>query len=55
MTPSGRACWTPSYADTMAKFDQELFYLNSEDYHRFAMAQIVEQKKLVEELGLKQN
>lgn len=44
----------PSYADTMAKFDQELFYLNSEDYHRFAMAQIAEQKKLVEELGLKQ-
>jgi tripartite-type tricarboxylate transporter receptor subunit TctC len=45
----------PSYADTMTKFDQELFYLNSEDYHRFAMQQIAEQKKLVEELGLKRD
>ncbi len=42
----------PSYAETMTKFDQELFYLNSEDYQRFAMQQIAEQKKLIEELGL---
>jgi tripartite-type tricarboxylate transporter receptor subunit TctC len=42
----------PSYADTMTKFDMELSYLDSADYHRFALQQIAEQKKLVEELGL---
>jgi tripartite-type tricarboxylate transporter receptor subunit TctC len=44
-----------AYIDTVAKFDMEQFYLNSEDYHRFAMELIAEQKTLVEELGLKQN
>jgi tripartite-type tricarboxylate transporter receptor subunit TctC len=43
-----------SYAETMVKFDQEEFYLNTADYHAFAMAQIAEQKQLIEELGLKQ-
>ena len=43
-----------SYIAQMAKLDQEAVYLNSEAYRRFAMQQLVEQKQLVEELGLKQ-
>jgi tripartite-type tricarboxylate transporter receptor subunit TctC len=45
----------PSNLATMAQLDQERFYLSSEDYHRFAMQQIVEQKRMIEELGLKEN
>ncbi len=44
----------PAYLATIAKFDQEEFYLGTADYHAFAMQQIAEQKRLVEELGLKQ-
>ncbi len=44
----------PSYIAAMAKLDQERVYLNSEDYRAFALQQMVEQKQLVEELGLKQ-
>ena len=43
-----------SYIAQMAKLDQEAVYLNSEAYRAFAMQQLVEQKQLVEELGLKQ-
>src|SRR2546421_1957494 len=43
-----------SYKEALIKFDQEAFYLNSADYHAYAMQQIVEQKQLVEELGLRQ-
>jgi tripartite-type tricarboxylate transporter receptor subunit TctC len=45
----------PSNLATMAQLDQERFYLSSEDYHKFAMQQIVEQKRMIEDLGLKQN
>jgi tripartite-type tricarboxylate transporter receptor subunit TctC len=45
----------PSYAAAMAKLDQEPFYLNSADYHAFALRQIAEQKQLVEDLKLKQD
>jgi tripartite-type tricarboxylate transporter receptor subunit TctC len=41
-----------TYKETIARFDQEEFYLNSADYHAFAMKQIAEQKRFVEELGL---
>jgi tripartite-type tricarboxylate transporter receptor subunit TctC len=44
----------PSYAEAMAKLDQELFYLSSEDYQKFAMQQIDEARRLTTELGLKQ-
>ena len=44
----------PSNLAAMALFDQERFYLGSEDYHRFAMQQIVEQKRMIEDLGLKE-
>ena len=43
----------PSYAEVMTKFDQELFYLNSDDYQRFAMQQIEEARRFIEELGLR--
>ena len=39
----------------MANLDQELFYMNSEDYQKFAMQQIEEAKRFIAELGLKQN
>jgi tripartite-type tricarboxylate transporter receptor subunit TctC len=42
----------PSYAEAMAKLDQELFYLGSEDYRKFALAQIEEAKRFIAELGL---
>ena len=45
----------PSYAAAMATLDQELFYLSSEDYQKFAMQQIEEAKRFIAELGLKQN
>jgi len=38
----------------MASLDQELFYLNSEDYRKFALQQIEEAKRFIGELGLKQ-
>ncbi len=44
----------PSYLEAMAKFDQELFYLDSAPYRAFALKQIVEQKQLIEALGLRQ-
>jgi tripartite-type tricarboxylate transporter receptor subunit TctC len=43
----------PSFKATIALFDQEPFYLSSEDYHDFALKQIAEEKRIVEELGLK--
>ena len=45
----------PSYAAAMAKLDQELFYLSSEDYRAYAMQQISEAERFITELGLKQN
>ena len=44
----------PSFGVAMAKLDQELFYLSSADYHNFAMKLIVEEKRIIEELGLKE-
>jgi tripartite-type tricarboxylate transporter receptor subunit TctC len=44
----------PSNLAAMAQFDQERFYLSSEEYHVFAMQQIVQEKRMVEELKLKE-
>jgi len=44
----------PSYREAMAKFDQEPFYLGSADYHAYALRAIAEEKRLVQELGLKE-
>ena len=54
-TRSRRGLDEPSYAEAMAKLDQELFYLSSEDYQKFAMEQIAEAKRFIAELGLKQD
>lgn len=43
----------PSYAAVLAQLDQEPAYLDSHDYHDFAMQQIADQKRVLEELGLK--
>ena len=43
----------PANIATMAQFDQERFYLDSEDYRTFAMRQIVQEQRMVEELQLK--
>jgi tripartite-type tricarboxylate transporter receptor subunit TctC len=42
----------PSNVVAMIQLDQEPFYLNSEDYRAFAMQQIVQEKRMVEELQL---
>ena len=44
----------PTYLEATAKLDQEPAYMNSDDYRRYAAGQLVEQKKLIEDLGLKQ-
>jgi tripartite-type tricarboxylate transporter receptor subunit TctC len=43
----------PSNLAALAKLDQERFYLSTEEYRAFAMQQIAEQKRMIEELGLK--
>jgi tripartite-type tricarboxylate transporter receptor subunit TctC len=43
----------PAYLEATAKLDQEPAYMNSDDYRRYAAGQLVEQKKLIEDLGLK--
>ena len=43
----------PSYVDTIAKIDQEPFYLNTADYGAFVSRTVSEQKQLMEELGFK--
>jgi tripartite-type tricarboxylate transporter receptor subunit TctC len=45
----------PVYLEALKKFDQELAYLNTADYEKHAAQQIEENKKLVEDLGLKTN
>jgi tripartite-type tricarboxylate transporter receptor subunit TctC len=50
-----KAVKEPLYVDALQKFDQELAYLNTEDYEKHAAQQIEENKKLVADLGLKTN
>jgi tripartite-type tricarboxylate transporter receptor subunit TctC len=45
----------PSFTAVLAQLDEESYYLSSKDYHAFAMQEGVEQKRRVEELGLKQD
>jgi tripartite-type tricarboxylate transporter receptor subunit TctC len=44
----------PSNVAAMIQLDQERFYLDSEDYQRFALQQIAQEKRLVEEIRLRQ-
>jgi tripartite-type tricarboxylate transporter receptor subunit TctC len=43
----------PCYVETLAKIDQEQFYLNTADYRAFVVRTVAEQKQLMEELGFK--
>jgi hypothetical protein len=43
----------PSSVQTLAKIDQEPFYLNTADYRAFVVQTGGEQKQLMEELGFK--
>jgi tripartite-type tricarboxylate transporter receptor subunit TctC len=45
----------PAYLEATAKLDQEPAYMSSDDYRSYVAVQLVEQKKLIEELGLKQD
>jgi tripartite-type tricarboxylate transporter receptor subunit TctC len=45
----------PAYVAAMIKFDQEPFYLGSDDYRAYALKTIAEEKRLIEELGLKED
>ena len=45
----------PSYVAALKGLDQEPFYMNSEDYRAFAAREMIEQKRLVGELGLNLN
>jgi tripartite-type tricarboxylate transporter receptor subunit TctC len=45
----------PAYIESMARLDQEPAYMSSDQYRKFALEQLVEQKKLIEDLGLKQD
>ena len=45
----------PSFLSTLAKLDQEIWYLNSEDYHRYVMRELPEQRRIVEEFDLKRD
>ncbi|HET7911593.1 MAG TPA: tripartite tricarboxylate transporter substrate-binding protein, partial [Pseudolabrys sp.] len=50
-----RGAEDPVYLDATAKLDQEPAYMSTDDYRRYAAAQLVEQKKLIEDLGLRQD
>ena len=39
----------------MIKLDQEAAYMSSDAYRHYAIETLVEQKKLIEDLGLKQD
>jgi tripartite-type tricarboxylate transporter receptor subunit TctC len=44
----------PAYLEATAKLDQEPAYLTTDDYRRYAIRELAEQKRLIEDLGLKQ-
>jgi tripartite-type tricarboxylate transporter receptor subunit TctC len=44
----------PSFLDILRKFEQEPMYRDTADYRDYVMKEIAEQKRIVEELGLKQ-
>jgi tripartite-type tricarboxylate transporter receptor subunit TctC len=44
----------PSFLAMLDKLDQEVVYMSSDDYRDFAMKKIAETKRVVEELGLKE-
>jgi tripartite-type tricarboxylate transporter receptor subunit TctC len=45
----------PKYVEVLRRLEQKPFYLNSQDYRAFAIHQIAEQKRLIEDLRLNPN
>jgi tripartite-type tricarboxylate transporter receptor subunit TctC len=45
----------PSFTATLATFDMPHLYMSSDTYHNYAMNQIAEEGRLIEELGLKEH
>jgi tripartite-type tricarboxylate transporter receptor subunit TctC len=45
----------PAFRATLAKLDMEPWYRGSEDFRAYALSDIPEQKRIVEEFGLKQD
>lgn len=45
----------PAYLEAAAKLDQEPAYMDTDAYRRYVAAQLVEQKKLIEDLGLRRD
>jgi tripartite-type tricarboxylate transporter receptor subunit TctC len=45
----------PSYLSVMSKLDQDRFYLNSADYHAYAVRTAAEERRSIIEMGLVQN
>jgi len=43
----------PEFKQTLEKFDQEAYYLNSADYAALAKKTIEEEREIVKRLGLK--
>jgi tripartite-type tricarboxylate transporter receptor subunit TctC len=46
------AMFTPAFLNELVKYDQELSYLNSEDYAQFAVDTFAREKQWVEQLGI---
>jgi tripartite-type tricarboxylate transporter receptor subunit TctC len=46
------AMYSPAYANELAKYDQELSYLNTEDYAEFAAISFARERQWVEQLGI---
>jgi tripartite-type tricarboxylate transporter receptor subunit TctC len=44
----------PSFVSTIHTLDQDIIYMSSADYRDFALKQIADEKRVVEELGLKE-
>src|SRR3954454_450213 len=49
-----RGMQEPRFLATLEKLDQEIWYLNSEDFRSYILREAPEQKRIVEEFGLKQ-
>ena len=43
----------PSFLEVLDRLNQEIWYLNSEDYRNYALKTIESERQLVRELGLK--
>ena len=43
----------PSFLEVLVRLNQEAWYLNSEDYRKYALKTIESEKRVVRELGLK--